>query len=204
MDPAADFRQCLQSLIEIFRLEQREGGYEVVEELTKAAATCDCINLPLSPSNFPLMHVFNEEINENDHPILPIVKRLAPYLPWVYSELGGRIVQSLSSGMIQVELIGPDGVIKTPRVRVGLWMQSAGMDYTTHHHAAEETFYIIAGRAHWSTYDAGETVLHGVGEFVHHPSMTPHASLTDPDSILFAVWRWSGDLSIEQYTLVNR
>ena len=100
---------------------------------------------------------------------------------------------------MQTELVGPDGIFLSEKTRVGLWVQTANLNYTTRTHAAEETFVILGGKAIWQAGD-NAPLEEGIGTVIHHPSNTPHSNCTT-NSPLLAAWRWSGDISIEQYTL---
>ena len=53
-------------------------------------------------------------------------------------------------------------------VRVGLFMQSVGLDYVTRTHPAEETFIMLGGSGYWTCDGSAPTLAHA-GAIIHHP-----------------------------------
>jgi len=147
----------------------------------------------------PLDAAFQDAMAGSTLPIISAIKAARPWLCWEFSALGGRIRSEVANGMMQTELIGPDGIFYSDSIRLGLWVQSAGLDYPIRSHAAEETFFILSGNAHW-TRNGQPPYFAGAGCEIHHPSFVEHSTQT-LDQPLFALWRWSGDISIEQYRL---
>ena len=97
-------------------------------------------------------------------------------------------------------LMGPDGPILAPDVRLGLVYMRPESYYPMHLHDADETYVIIAGQAFWI---AGDDIrMRGAGDMIHHPSQMPHAFKTGPEGFL-AIWRWSGDINTESYAFVE-
>ncbi len=186
----------LSALAELFASENRPGGTEAAATLRDCAALST--QLPEAPAG-PLDHHLTKMLAGDPHALSPLIRDAEPWLVWIFSELKGRIRSEIASGMMQCELAGPDGIFKRPNIRVGLWVQAPDLNYTTRSHAAEETFFILGGSAIWKAGDAPE-IEAGCGEIVHHPSFTPHSDCTQ-NTPLLAAWRWSGDISIEQYTL---
>ena len=186
----------LTAMAGLYAAENREGGHQAARALL-AAALIEA-DLPEQPAG-PLAEDLHLLLATDPHPLSALVRGALPWLVWIYSEMGGRIRQTIASGMMQTELVGPDGIFPHDGVRVGLWLQSAGLDYVTRAHAAEETFVILGGHALWSM-NHGPAVRQEAGAVIHHPSLTPHSDCTTNDPLL-AAWRWSGDISIEQYAL---
>ena len=73
------------------------------------------------------------------------------------------------------------------------------MVYGPRSHAAEETFYILSGKAIWWNEDNGHRSL-GRGEYVFHRFNVEHTSTTK-ESHVMAIWRWSGDVGYDQSKL---
>jgi quercetin dioxygenase-like cupin family protein len=96
-----------------------------------------------------------------------------------------------------VELLGPDGLVKSDKVRLGLYGYIPGAEYGIRTHPAEEVFIMMAGQAWWKRGDEPYK-LHGPGERAHHPSMLPHATRTTDNSFMSA-YVWCGDLSTQNY-----
>lgn len=139
---------------------------------------------------------------ERQHAVMSSTAFPLEHLSWRYSGLDdGRIRPEIARHMFTVELIGPTGMFPQDDIRVGLFFQSAALDYVTREHAAEETFIMLAGQGFWSCYDA-PLESKTVGDIIHHPSSAPHKSVTDKSPLL-AAWRWSGDIAFEKYTLTG-
>lgn len=186
-------------LTESARLLNRENRADAV--LTANAAlkfAQSVVDLQQHPKG-PLDEALNTTLEASDLPIIAAIRSAEPWLCWEYSELGGRIRDDVAHGMMQVELIGPDGIFFADSMRLGLWVQSANLNYPIRAHAAEETFFILSGTARW-TRDGQPAYLAGAGCEVHHPSFMEH-STTTTDGPILALWRWSGDIAIEQYVL---
>ena len=136
---------------------------------------------------------------------LPVAARILPLLalmPWHYSGLSdGRIRPEIAQNMATCELIGPNGLIRHNRCKVGLFVQSAEIDYPARHHAAEETFVMLAGEGNWQSGD-GPWQTQLPGSYIHHPSMTLHQSRSGPAGFI-AAWRWTGEIGLDSYKLVG-
>jgi len=97
-------------------------------------------------------------------------------------------------------LMGPDGPIPAPDVRLGLVYMRPDSYYPLQLHDADETYVIVTGQALWT---AGEDVrMRRAGELIHHPSLMPHAFRTGPEGFL-AIWRWSGDINTHSYAFIE-
>jgi len=103
--------------------------------------------------------------------------------------------------MAASDLVGPDGMIYSQHLRVGLFVQSANLNYVTRKHAAEESFIMLGGSAYWHT-DTNPPKLCHPGDIIYHSSNTPHASITK-DEPFIAAWRWTGDIAHNTYTLTG-
>jgi mannose-6-phosphate isomerase-like protein (cupin superfamily) len=136
----------------------------------------------------------------SDHPVAQAARAAHERLPW-----GTNPVEDLTEGsiaaMISVAtLMGPEGPIPAPDVRLGLAYMRPNSYYPLHLHDADETYLIVAGQALWT---AGDDVrMRGVGEMIHHPSLMPHAFQTGPEGFL-ALWRWSGDINTHSYAFLE-
>ncbi len=186
-------------LAQLFAGESRPGGALAAQVLTEHAAQTPA--LPASPPAIDLS-ALNQLTRERKHPCLPDIQTVLPRLDWHYSGLSdGRIREDIARHMLTVELIGPTGMFAQSDIRIGLFFQSAALNYVTREHAAEETFIMLAGQAFWSCND-DELISRSVGDIIHHPSMAPHKSVTDKSPLL-ALWRWTGDIAYEKYKLTG-
>ena len=192
MDAALD--TLLTALAGIYAAEGCPGGDAAAAALLAARGKARPAPVPI-----PNAAALAAALAQSRHPLAPLLREVAERLTWVPSELDGRIRADISTRMMQAELVGPDGMVFAPDVRVGLWMMEAGLAYPERAHAAEETFHILSGHALWSA-DDGAFARRGEGATIHHPSMVPHANTTT-DAPMLAAWRWSGEIGFADYTL---
>jgi hypothetical protein len=102
-----------------------------------------------------------------------------------------------SRAKVHVELLGPEGLIRSERVRLGLYGMMPHAEYGIRTHPAEEIYIMLAGDVDWIRGDA-PYAPHKPGERSHHPSMMPHASRTR-DAAFMSVYAWHGDISTRDY-----
>lgn len=194
-----EFTQMLGVLETIFSNENRPGGDEAAHALRHVIDT---------PFTLPPGHLL--DITEVGAQMLRASGQAAArdvlaswrFIDWHHSGLDdGRIRPEIALSMATTELIGPDGMIFHPTVRVGLFMQLPELDYVTRTHRAEETFVKLGGAADW-TCNSASAQRREAGAYIHHPSNAPHASVTKSDPLI-AAWRWTGDIGYDGYTLVG-
>lgn len=187
----------LEALAEIYAAEGRPGG-DVAAAALRAAR-----GRPFAPPGAPLAiagEIARALALSPAHEVIDAVRAAADLLPWYYPGLAdGRIRPDVSLATASVELVGPNGMIPAEGVRVGLFVQGPRHEYPTRTHAAEETFFIIAGTALWQAGDA-PPAPHPPGSYVFHASNLPHASVTRDEPVL-AAWRWTGEVGRESYRL---
>lgn len=103
----------------------------------------------------------------------------------------------VSKRKVLVELIGPEGLVKSDAIRMGVYGMLPDLEYGIRTHPAEELFVMLAGRADWLRGDEAYAE-YGPGARRHHPSMTQHATRTR-DSAFMSIYIWTGDVSFENY-----
>ncbi|MEM6550443.1 MAG: dimethylsulfonioproprionate lyase family protein [Pseudomonadota bacterium] len=199
---AAEERQRIDALLAtlaaVFAAEGRPGGTAAAEALTRAGSKP---YLPLDERT----HLGGELARALAHPgALPaagIVAAAGDLIRWHYSGLSdGRIRPEIARHMQTAYLLGPEAsAVWDSTVRVGLFLQSAGLDYPARCHSAEETFFILSGTAQWQVGEDPPCSC-PPGSYVHHPSYVPHATVTRAEPVL-AAWRWTGDIRFENYQL---
>lgn len=117
---------------------------------------------------------------------------------WVPPETSeSELYREHSHFKAHVELLGPDGLIKSDVVRLGLYGMQPNAEYGIRTHPAEEIYVMLAGDCLWMRGEAEYTKA-TVGERSHHPSYLPHATKTQTNAFM-SVYAWIGDLSTEQY-----
>ena len=98
---------------------------------------------------------------------------------------------------VHIELLGPDGLVKSDKIRLGLYGMLPNAEYGIRTHPAEEVFIMLAGEADWKRDNAPYELLRP-GEQSYHPSMLPHASKTE-ELAFMSVYAWRGDISTDNY-----
>jgi dimethlysulfoniopropionate lyase len=193
----SDFIEFLRALEAVFAAEGRPGGDEAARALGEVLMTR--FGLP-PPNPLDIVGDVTEALRSGNHPAVPATLAAWPLIDWHHSGLAdGRIRPEIALSMATAELIGPNGMIFHPSVRVGLFMQVAGVDYVTRTHAAEETFVMLGGAGDW-TCNGSLPLRQTAGAYIHHPSGAPHASITRDDPLI-AAWRWTGDIAYDGYSL---
>ncbi len=96
-----------------------------------------------------------------------------------------------------VELVGPDGLVESESIRLGLYGMLPNSEYGVRTHPAEEIYIMLAGECFWKRGDAPYCCERPNGRS-YHPSLMPHASKTE-DQAFMSVYAWVGDLSTDAY-----
>ncbi len=141
----------------------------------------------------PFLDVMSEA---NAHPVCKIIAQTPlQWAPPQTSNDAQYVAHSLPK--VHVELLGPNGLVKSNSVRLGLYGILPNSEYGIRTHPAEEVFVMLAGQAYWKR-DKAPYVIHGSGERSYHPSMMAHATRTTEKAFLSA-YVWYGDISTENY-----
>jgi len=162
------------------------------EELRKAA----CCQIEVTDAK-PLPPAYQEIFLQED--ARPVCKLIAEagfdWSPPKTSDDPAYVRDSVAKA--HVELVGPDGLVKSDKVRLGLYGMLPGYEYGLRTHLAEEVFVMLAGEADWKSGDGSFTPLRA-GDRSYHPSMLPHANRTR-DQAFMSVYIWYGDVSTDSY-----
>ena len=134
---------------------------------------------------------------EYAHPICSLILEI-PF-DWAPTETSNsRLYKQHSIFKAHVELLGPDGLVHSNKVRIGLYGMLPHSEYGIRTHPAEEIYIMLAGNCLWKR-GAQAYQLAGVGGRSYHPSMLPHATKTE-QSAFMSVYLWASDLSKKQYS----
>lgn len=133
------------------------------------------------------------------HPSARLLADAQAFLPWKASPAASLQPSHLAASKAVVTLIAPEGPIRAPDLRFGLFYQAPGIYYPFHAHEAAETYTILAGTAFWQA--GTDRVTLGPGQAIHHPPQMPHAMRAGPNGFL-AIWRWSGDIGFDSYQML--
>lgn len=134
------------------------------------------------------------------HPAARAVLLAQDTLPWGGNPVEENTEPGIAAMISVLTLMGPEGPIPAPDVRLGLVYMRPDSYYPLHIHDADETYVIIAGQALWTAGD--DTRLRGAGDMIHHPSLLPHAFRTGSEGFV-AIWRWSGDINTHSYAFIE-
>ncbi|MEO3413387.1 dimethylsulfonioproprionate lyase family protein [Roseovarius sp. CAU 1744] len=160
---------------------------------TSAAGPAAAIDLP-----GPFLEVM---ARPEAHPVCRVIAGVP--LPWAPPQTSpdpDYVAHSLPKR--HVELLGPDGLVGSDTVRLGLYGILPRAEYGIRTHPAEEVFVMLAGEAYWKR-GGDDYALLGPGQRAHHPSMMPHATRTRRSAFLSA-YVWCGDVSTEHYVYAGR
>ena len=145
----------------------------------------------------PLHREFIEVMKAEDaHPVCASI--LALPFDWKPPQTSDDpAYQALGHIKAHVELIGPDGLIPSQEVRIGLYGILPHSEYGIRTHPAEETFKMLAGEVYWRRGESPYS-LHLPGSESYHPSMLPHATKTGEKAFM-SIYVWHGDVSKDGY-----
>lgn len=171
---------------------ERLGQAELVKAATLAKITDTTDRLPAQ---------FFDVMSEPDaHPVCKTIATTPlPWAPPQTSNDPGYLRHSAFKA--HVELLGPGGLAKSHRVRLGIYGILPNSEYGIRTHPAEEVFIMLAGMAFWKRGSLPYQPAI-VGDRSHHPSMLPHATRTSEKAFL-SIYIWSGDISTENYRYVG-
>lgn len=150
---------------------------------------------PFEPHSLP--EPFLSVMAEKDaHPVCSVIARMP--LPWAPPQTSKNpLYVAHSQPKVHVELLGPDGLVTSKTIRLGLYGMLPDFEYGIRTHPAEEVFVMLAGSAYWKRGSSPYQVLRS-GERSYHPSMMPHANKTKETAFL-SVYVWLGDISTDNY-----
>lgn len=188
-------KDLLMLLADLYAAEGRPTGDKTSIALRLAAHDC--------PANWPIVENPKPGLAETALQIDPLPEARVIYdaLPFIQWFDPGECIANLKADraakMLACELLGPDGMMKHPDIRVGLYVQEPDFDYASHAHAAQETYIALGGVGYWGVnYEKPNRRI--TGDVMYHPTMITHQNLTKADPMI-ATWRWSGDISFDNY-----
>jgi len=191
----AEFDRLLDTLCNIYAAEGRPEATATARALAEGGR--DHAAAPKKPTAFdPLIAGV---LTASSHPAAASLLAARHLLAWDDNPVADRMTGEASAICAVATLMGPDGPIHSPHYRLGFLYQQPNSYYALHNHDADETYVILAGRAVWTAGD--DTRLRGAGDYIHHPSLMPHAFRAGAEGFL-ALWRWSGDINTHSYTFL--
>ena len=118
-----------------------------------------------------------------------------------YSAADAAVGADMLAGYGYTEIVGKRGPFLSERIRAGVGVFAAGVDYPAHRHRAEEIYVVLAGSGtfHLDGHPPERQVAGGV---VHVPSHLVHGITVDTEPLaVLCLWR-GGDLR-EKSTFVR-
>lgn len=196
MDQDAVFHDMLEAIAAVYEAETDPQGPHTARTLKVTPSPVAFERTP--PCLFDAG--IREVLGSSDQPVAEAVLRAQAVLPWGANPVEGNTEEHIASMISVLTLMGPEGPIPAPDVRLGLLYMQPDSYYPLHIHDADETYVIIAGQALWT---AGDDIrMRGAGDMIHHPSLMPHAFRTGPEGFV-ALWRWSGDINTHSYAFIE-
>ena len=197
-DDRVHLDELLTVLATIYRREGRPGGDLASAALLSAATKSFDYAVTNSASLGLLINRACDQ--EKALALAKTIQSCWAFFTW--SNWGeGTLTEDVASNLYTAELVGPDGLFKDDRVRVGLLLSEAATDYPISSHSGEETYYVISGLAEWSV-DGSPYRIRNPGSFIHHPAWVPHGRRT-LDEVFLGAWRWSGDLNLDSFNVAD-
>jgi len=186
------FEIFLNQLAEVFN-----GDLEI-EKITRAelARQKDIPNI--KGETTPLSKPFQKVMQAKEaHPICSDILKL-PF-SWAPPDTSSdKLYKEHSLFKSHIELLGPDGLVKSDLVRLGLYGMLPNSEYGIRTHPAEEIYIMLAGDCLWKKGNQKYRSL-TVGEKSYHPSLLPHASKTEANAFM-SVYVWYGNLAKDSYS----
>ena len=196
MDKHDFFQAMLEAISRVYEAEADPQGSHTAKILMVTPSPTAFDYLPPCLLDEGIRNV----LTSSDHPAARSILNALSMLPWGSNPVEGNTEKSIASMISVATLLGPEGPIPAPDVRLGLVYMQPECYYPLHLHDADETYAIIAGQALWT---AGDDVrVRRAGDMIHHPSLMPHAFQTGPEGFL-AIWRWSGDINTHSYAFIE-
>lgn len=188
-------RDLFESLIDVF-----DGARDIErhsrDALREAAFEAELVTLEWNaePLRAPFLDAMNSPTAHS------ICKKIAAlpfhWAPPTTSDDPKYVEHSLPKA--HVEILGPNGLVKSDQVRLGLYGMMPHSEYGIRTHPAEEIYIMLAGSAFWMVGNA-PYVEHSTGARSFHPSMIDHSTKTGAQAFM-SVYVWHGDLSTEKYS----
>ena len=188
----------MTKLTDLFEaLAKAFDGSEEIEAIAKKALIQAASVAEYDGPFKPLPEVFDEAMVAPDaHPSCAVLRKAK--LPWAPTQtIDDLLYAKHSLPKVHVELLGPEGLVRSDVVRLGVYGMLPGHEYGLRTHPAEEVFVMLAGKADWARGEERYQQL-GPGERSYHPSMMPHASRTREYAFM-SVYAWVGDLARTDY-----
>jgi mannose-6-phosphate isomerase-like protein (cupin superfamily) len=110
-----------------------------------------------------------------------------------YRKQDGLVPDAMLAAYGFAEIIGLRGPFVSDRIRAGIAIWGAQVDYPQHQHQAEEVYIVLAGSAEFS-FDSNTKQMRGAGDVVFVESNRRHGFHTADESLVVLYLWQAGDL----------
>lgn len=134
--------------------------------------------------------------------LLELINEQRDHVLWEqsYKAADGAVGDDMLSRYGFVEVIGARGPYVSTSVRAGIGVFGPQVNYPTHHHQAEEVYFVLAGAGVFDVGDAPSRHCRA-GDAVHVVSNTPHALHTEREALI-VLYLWQNGPLRAQSTFV--
>lgn len=129
-------------------------------------------------------------------PLAQALERLSPFLVW---QTRGVFTDNEHTNRAYVEFMGPDGMLYSDQVRLGIYWHDRHTFYPRHRHEAVELYHIVSGTGFWQ-HVTDTWTPRPPNSYVLHQANEDHATKTGAEPLL-ALWSWLGDISFNSYSM---
>ena len=112
-----------------------------------------------------------------------------------------KLYREHSKNKVHVELLGPNGLLDSNKIRMGLYGMLPHTEYGIRTHIAEEMYVIIAGESYWMVGNNSYKLLKP-GDQSFHKSKIFHSTLTVKKAFM-SIYFWSGNISTKSYVYLG-
>ena len=124
---------------------------------------------------------------------LYVEERASRYWEQSYSAADTAVSADMLAGYGYTEIVGKRGPFLSERIRAGVGIFAAGVDYPAHRHRAEEIYVVLAGSGTFRL-DGHPPGRRTAGAVVHVPSQVVHGiAMHEEPLVILYLWR-GGDL----------
>ena len=124
---------------------------------------------------------------------LYVEERASRHWEQSYSAADTAVGADMLAGYGYTEIVGKRGPFLSERIRAGVGVFAASVDYPAHRHRAEELYFVLAGSGTFRL-DGHPPARQAAGAVVHVPSQLVHRITMDTEPmVVLYLWR-GGDL----------
>ena len=131
---------------------------------------------------------------------LYVQERASRHWEQSYSTADEAVSADMLAGYGYTEIVGQRGPFVSERVRAGVGVFAAGVDYPAHRHQAEEVYVVLAGSGTFRL-GARPPEKHAAGAVVHVASQLVHRITMDAEPLVI-LYLWQGGDLREKSTFV--